>query len=136
MTISILRTEWSFICKKLEPLLHKDALCQAGWNWPSGAREKNYFVIVFSLFQNYLPLEKDVAIHLNKQEFPSPMAALYQVWLKLAEFFWRRRYFEIMLSLYFRYLVIISPWNKAWPFIWTNLNSLQPRNLCAKFGWN
>ena len=23
-----------------------------------------------------------------------------------------------------------------WFFIWTNLNPLQPRMLCAKFGWN
>ena len=25
---------------------------------------------------------------------------------------------------------------KVWPFIWRNLNSLHPRMLCAKFGWN
>ena len=25
---------------------------------------------------------------------------------------------------------------RAWPFIWTNLNPLHPRILCAKFGWN
>ena len=24
----------------------------------------------------------------------------------------------------------------AGPFIWTNLNPLHPRMLCAKFGWN
>ena len=29
---------------------------------------------------------------------------------------------------------IISPWKRAWPYIWTNLNPL--RMLCAKFGWN
>ena len=32
--------------------------------------------------------------------------------------------------------VIISPWKRAGPFIWTNLNPLQLRMLCAKFGWN
>ena len=31
---------------------------------------------------------------------------------------------------------IISPWNRAIPFIWTNLNPLHPRMFCAKFGWN
>ena len=36
---------------------------------------------VFSLFRNYLPLEKGRA-HLNKLEFPSPKDALCQVWLK------------------------------------------------------
>ena len=38
--------------------------------------------------------------------------------------------------MYFRYFVIISPWKRAGPFIWTNLNPLHPRMLCAKFGWN
>ena len=38
--------------------------------------------------------------------------------------------------MYFHYFVIISPWKRAEPFIWTNLNPLHPRMLCAKFGWN
>ena len=47
---------------------------------------------VFSLFRNYLPLEKGWALHLNKLESPSPKDALCQVWLKLAQWFWRRRW--------------------------------------------
>ena len=42
----------------------------------------------------------------------------------------------LISSMYFLYYVIISPWKRAWPFIWTNLNPLHPRMLCAKFGWN
>ena len=42
----------------------------------------------------------------------------------------------LISSMYFRYFLIISPWKRAGPFIWTNLNPLQPRMLCAKFGWN
>ena len=38
--------------------------------------------------------------------------------------------------MYFRHFVIISPWKRAGPFIWTNLNPLHPRMLCAKFDWN
>ena len=38
--------------------------------------------------------------------------------------------------MYFRFFVIISPWERAGPFIWTNLNPLHQRMLCAKFGWN
>ena len=41
----------------------------------------------------------------------------------------------LISSTYFRYFVIISPWKRAGPFIWTNLNPLYPRMLCAKFGW-
>ena len=38
--------------------------------------------------------------------------------------------------MYFRYFVIISLWKGAGPFIWTILNLLHPRMLCAKFGWH
>ena len=34
------------------------------------------FVSVFLLFRNYLPLEKDGALHLKKLESPSPKDAL------------------------------------------------------------
>ena len=34
--------------------------------------------------------------------------------------------------MYFHYFVIISPWKRAGLFIWTNLNPLHPRMLCAK----
>ena len=38
--------------------------------------------------------------------------------------------------MYFCYFVIISTLKRAGSFIWTNLNPLHPRMLCAKFGWN
>ena len=37
-------------------------------------------------------------------------------------------------SMNFPYYVIISPWKRAVPVISTNLNPLNPRMLCAKFG--
>ena len=50
----------------------------SGWDWLSGSGEEDFlnFVNVFSLFRNYLPLEKGGALHLNKLEFPSPKDAL------------------------------------------------------------
>ena len=47
---------------------------------------------VFTLFRNCLPLEKGVALYFNKSEPPSPRDALCQVWLKLAQWFLRRRW--------------------------------------------
>jgi len=83
---------------KLESPSPKDALCQvwlklAQWFW---RRRFFNFVNVFSLFCNYLPLEKDRALHLNKLESPSPKDALCQVWMKLAQWFWRRRFFNFV----------------------------------------
>ena len=58
--------------------------------------EKNIFSsIYFLLFHNYLPLEKDGALHLNKLESPSPKNALCWVWIKLALCFWRRRFLKV-----------------------------------------
>ena len=54
------------------------------------------FINVFSLFRNYMLLEKGGALHLNKFESPSPNDALCQVWLKLAQWFWRRRFFKFV----------------------------------------
>ena len=45
------------------------------------------------------PLEKGVSLHLNKLEFRSPMNALCQVWLKLAQWFWRTRALNFAISL-------------------------------------
>ena len=33
-------------------------------------------------------------------------------------------------------LIFIFPLGRTWPYIWTNLNPVQPGILCAKFGWN
>ena len=56
--------------------------------------EKKIFQICqcISQFRNYLSLEKGEALHLNKIESPSPKDALCPVWLKLAQWFWRRRW--------------------------------------------
>ena len=47
---------------------------------------------VCSLFRDYLPLEKNGARHFNNLESSLPKDALYQVWLKLAQWFLRRRW--------------------------------------------
>ena len=51
---------------------------------------------------------------------------------------WRRGSGEIFRFHHciFPFFVIISPWSMAWPFVWTNLNPLHKKMLCAKFGWN
>jgi hypothetical protein len=55
-------------------------------------QEKKIFKIfsAFLLFRSYLPLEKSYRLHLNKLEFPLSKDDLCQVWLKLAQWFWRR----------------------------------------------
>jgi hypothetical protein len=48
---------------------------------------------------NYLPFEEDLTLYFNNLKSPLPKDDLYQVSLKLASWFWRRRFFKI--SKYF-----------------------------------
>ena len=60
--------------------------------------ERRFFKVfnVFLLFHNDLPFEKGVALHLNKLESPPRKNVLCQVWLKLAQWFWRRRFLKVV----------------------------------------
>ena len=80
------------------------------------------FVIAFSLFRNYLPLEKGMVLHLNKIEFLLPKDDLCEFWSKLAQWLWRR-FFFLILSVYYH------PLEKG---VVLNLNSLHLRIHSAK----
>ena len=67
--------------------------------WFLRRRFLNIFNII-SLFCNYLPLEKGRILHLNKLKSPSPKEALCKIWLKLVQWFWRRK----ISSLFCNYL--------------------------------
>ena len=92
------------------------------------------FVNVFSLYCNYLPLEKDGALHLNKHKFPSLKDVLCQVWLKLAMWFWRRRfwYFIDVFLLFHNYF----PLEKETALHLYKLDSPSTKNALCQFGWN
>ena len=92
------------------------------------------FVNVFYLFYNYLSLEKVRALHSKKLESPSPKDAFPKFGWN-----WLSGYGEedfLISSMYFNYFIVIFPWRRGGSFIWTNLNLLHSRMLCAKFGWN
>ena len=38
--------------------------------------------------------------------------------------------------MHIHYFIIIFPWKRVGLFIWTNLNPLYQKMLCAKLGWN
>ena len=80
-------------------------------------------------FRYYLSLEKGMSLYLNKLESSSPENVLCQVWLKLAQLFWRR-FFKI--SLFRNFL----PVKKGVVLNLNKLESSRPSLLCAKFGWN
>jgi hypothetical protein len=89
--LSPLVRDLAFYLNKLEFLSPKDNVYQVWLNlacWFSRRFLKIFSV--FLLFCYYLPLEKGNPLHLNKLESPSLKDDLCQVWLKLAQWFWRR----------------------------------------------
>jgi hypothetical protein len=77
---------------KLESSLPKDNLYQVWLNYAQWFWRRRFFFknSIFFLFRYYLPLEKGDPFHLNKLESPPSKDDLCQVWLKLAQWFWRR----------------------------------------------
>ena len=84
------------------------------WNWLSGSGEEDFlkFVILFSLFLNYLPLEKGGALHLLFTQ-----GCFVQRLVEIGSVVLEKRFFLIS-SMYFRKFIIISLWKRAGPFIW------------------
>ena len=82
----------SFIWTNLNPLLHKDASCQ-DWLKLSQRfwrRRCFNFINVFSLFPNYLPLEKTWRILFTHGCFVPSLVEI------MAQWFWRRRFYTFI----------------------------------------
>ena len=85
--IKLMRIYWFFIWRNLNPY-HPRMLVPRLVEIGSVVLKKRIFlnfVNVFSLFSNYLPLEKGGDLHLYKLESPLPKVALCKVWLKWAQ---------------------------------------------------
>jgi hypothetical protein len=68
--------------------------CKYELFWLSGSQGKFFNDLSpFLHFYDYLPFEEDLALYMNNLEFPILKDALYQDWLKLACWFWRRFFF-------------------------------------------
>ena len=103
-----------------------------GWNWPKGSGEGNFLII--SMYFCYFVIIshwKRAGSSFEQTWIPSKcVISLVKIGdMVLVEIF-------LIVSIYFHYFFITSPWKKVWPFIWSILNPLHPRKLCAKFNWN
>jgi hypothetical protein len=83
----------------------------------------------FYIFVIISPFKEDLALYLKKLEFPLPKDNLYQVWLKLARWFWRRRFLKFFsVFLLFRYYL---PLEKGYPLPLNKLESPSSKDdLC------
>ena len=86
------------ICETFSPL--HPTLCQvwlklAQWFWRRRSLNLDDVFLLFRDYQ-YFPLENDMTLYLNKRESLSRKDALSQVWLKLAQWFWRRGFLNFI----------------------------------------
>ena len=82
---------------KLESSLPRMVCAKFCWNWSRDSGEE-HFLNIFNwiiYFCYYLPLEKGVALQMNKLEPPLPKDDLGQVWSKLALCYWRRKLLNV-----------------------------------------
>ena len=72
--IYLLRYKMFFILTNMNPLHPRMPCTKFGRNWLSGSCKKDFknFVNLFAFSHNYITLEKNVVLHLNKLEFDSP----------------------------------------------------------------
>ena len=104
----------------------KDALCCSVW-----LKFAHWFFNVILLFLNYLPFWKGRALHLNETWIPFTQEWFVPSLVKIGPMVP-----EKILKICQCIFAIISPWKRARPFIWTNLNPFHPKMICAKFAWN
>jgi hypothetical protein len=92
--IYLLKRNWPFILTNLNFLYPRIICTKFDWIWAAGSGEEDFFlkISVILLSRNYLPLHRDNPLHLYKLEFPSPKDDLCYVWLKLAQWFFRKRF--------------------------------------------
>jgi hypothetical protein len=100
----------------------------ASWFW-----RKRFLKIfsVFSLFRYYLPLEKGYPHRLNKVESLLPMNDLYQVRLKLAQWFWQRRFLNDLTP--FLHICDYLPFEEDLALYLKKLESPSPKDNLYKF---
>jgi hypothetical protein len=92
--ISPWRRAIPFIWTNLKPLYPRMTCAKSGWNWHSGSGEEVENVKVYRQTDGRPAIRiAHLSFQLrwaNNLEFPWPKDNLYQVWLKLACWFWRR----------------------------------------------
>ena len=126
------------IWKNLNPLYPRKLCAKFDWNWSSGSVSRRRFfkfVNVFSPFRNYLPLKEDEALNMNKLEFPSPKDDFCQFWLKLTQWFWRRRFYFKFVNVFSQFLNYL-PLEKGVALYLNKIEFPSPKDvLCQPHFW-
>ena len=126
----LMRIEGFFFRTNFNPLHQRMHCGRIGWYWPIGSGIEDFSILSMYFSISFLsPLGKGRGASFGQTWIPSAKDALCNVWLKLAQWFWWRRFLKfVKVFLLFRY--IISPWKKAGPSL-IKMNSPSAKDaLC------
>jgi hypothetical protein len=107
--------------------------CECELFWLSGSREEKFLMSSSNVlhFLNYLPFEEDLTLYFDHFELSLPRDYLYQVWLKLAGWFWRLLFLNINTCEYCS--TYRGPSKPLGTMIWINLNLHYVRKLSCEY---
>ena len=139
-----LKNAWPLIWTNLNSIYPRIQCVMFGWNWPSGSGED--FQTFSTSFQLLLlsPLSKTQGPSFERNWIPLTLGCSVPSLVEIGPVVLENKlsmYFhwcsvqsmveigpvvlENKSSMYFHYVVIINLWQRAWPFIGTNLNRLH-----------
>ena len=110
--------------------LESPSTMKFGWNRPSSSGEEDFWT--WSMCFRYSLGKGRAFISTNLNPFTQGCIVPNLVRIDTVVLEKILKFCQCILD--FLYLSTLG--NKVEPFIWTNLNPLYPRILCAKFGWN
>ena len=129
--VSPWKKAWHFILTNLNSLYLRKLCGKLSWNWASGSWGKDSYTCMYILTLLLLsPLRKKAI-----RSSPLPKYVLCQCWLKLAQWFWRRRFSKIfnIFSLRGHYLPLENTFEQIWiSFTHYKNNSCQIKLKLAK----
>ena len=104
---------------KLEFPSPEDASCQI---WPSGSGEEHFKICqcIFTI-SKLSPLGKGWGPSFEQTWLPFTQGCIVPSLVEIGSVVLKKRIFKF-LQFFFRYFVIICPWKRVGPSIWTNLN--------------
>lgn len=127
-----LRKVWSLRSNKREPPLSMNSLCKMlkVAQWFLRRRSSDVVnVFMLRLWKRTWPFEESRIPFTVLSIHPSVKG------IQVSKWFWRKSHAVVnAFSFFFPDIYLHS--KQMWPFILTNLKSIQPQMLCAKSGWN
>ena len=125
------------ICTHLNPHYLMKHRAKYGWNLLIGSGEENIFFISSMYFRSFVIISpwkragKGWDPSFKKLDFPLPKDALCQVWLKLAQWFLRRRFFNFVkvFSLFRNYFPLRKGRSPSFDQTWTPFTQGQDVKL-------